>query len=510
MPDFRSMTDEQLRAWTAPAGQPPADVQTPVANAVPDFRSMTDEQLMAWKPSAPQTAVQGENKPTFSGTILPFSKDAQGNVSFDSNAGLIGMAKNAIGMGVESAALPGRVMQEAATPRAEVSDSDVSAMSVPSVMGLASMGTPVNPAVRAGDRAIPGLAKARMAPESAIKPPTAQVLKDTAGKGYDAARNMGVEVRGDAVGGMARNVQSTLEQDGIFAELAPKTFSILKRVTDPPKEASATIANMEAIRRSLQRAGQDFTNPTEQLAASRVIKGLDEFLGGLGPGSTVVRPPSAAPGVVALPSGLPPAGRPEAVAELLKTSRQNYGAAQRSNSLTGALDRANTGILERAEVRAQAANSGRNLDNTIRSKIASLLEKPKEVSGFSDAELAALNKAIDGGPVRNTARMLGNLLGGGGGIGQFGVGAVGAGTGLAYGGIPGAIIGATPAVAGVGAKKLANILAKRSLTQADEAVRANSPLFREMLKNAPKAPANLDQKAAIAKLLLMNALNKKQ
>ncbi|MDP2296700.1 MAG: hypothetical protein Q8M24_14720 [Pseudolabrys sp.] len=47
MPDFRSMTDEQLRAWT-----PQAMAAQPTTNAVPDFRSMTDEQLKAWKPSA--------------------------------------------------------------------------------------------------------------------------------------------------------------------------------------------------------------------------------------------------------------------------------------------------------------------------------------------------------------------------------------------------------------------------------------------------------------------------
>src|SRR5690606_31145109 len=200
-----------------------------------------------------------------------------------------------------------------------------------------------------------------------------------------------------------------------------------------------------------------------------------------------------------------------ATSELFKRGRGNYAAAMRSNDLTGKLDRANTGILERAEVRAQAANSGRNIDNTIRSKVASLLEKPKEVSGFSDPELAALNKVVEGGAGRNTARYIGNLLGGGGGIGQAGIGALGGAGGAAVAGIPGAAVGAiAPAAVGAGAKAIANQLAKRSLNQVDELVRTRSPLYQEALRAADTMPAHLGKKATIAKMLLMEALQGRQ
>src|SRR5690606_18899916 len=100
---------------------------------------------------------------------------------------------------------------------------------------------------------------------------------------------------------------------------------------------------------------------------------------------------------------------------------------------------------ERSEGRASAANSGRNLDNTIRSKVESLLEKPKEVSGFADAELGALERVRDGGKVRNTAREIGNQLGGGGGLGSSMLGLLTGGTAAIAGGNPALLaVGAIP------------------------------------------------------------------
>jgi hypothetical protein len=174
----------------------------------------------------------------------------------------------------------------------------------------------------------------------------------------------------------------------------------------------------------------------------------------------------------------------------------------RSNDLTGVLDRANTGILERAETRAQASNSGRNLDNTIRQKIASLLEKPKEVSGFSEPEVAALNEAIEGSKTRNIARYIGNLAGGGGGLGQAFISALGASIGSPFG-PAGALVGASvPVAAGAGAKTIANILAKRSLGDVDELLRMRSPLYEERLANAPMTAENLAKREALVKILM--------
>lgn len=379
---------------------------------------------------------------------------------------------------VGNAGPSGNVMNDAVIPRA---------------MNFATMATPVNPAVRAGDRAIPGVAGAAT---EKVKPPvpSAQELKAAGGADIQAAKNSGLEVTASSVGDWSRKVQQELFDSGVHPTLAGNTHKILKELEDAPPGSFSTAANLQSLRETLQSVAQNFNADAakDQLAASRAIKSLDEFIPNLNPKDIL-------------------AGTAAATQKMFETGRGNYAAAFRSNDLTGKLDRAKTGILERAEGRAQAANSGRNLDNSIRSRVESLLERPKEVSGFSDKELEALNSVVAGGPVRNSSRYISGWLGGGGGIGQSSAAAIGAAAGASVGGVPGAFIGAAaPTVAGSALKSVANALAKRDLARADELVRMRSPLYKEALKAADTMPAHLGKKAAIAKLLLMDALQGKQ
>jgi hypothetical protein len=452
----------------------PWEAYQPVAQPV------SDGPWAAYAAAAPQTAPQQP----YSGTILPLSKDAQGNIAFDSNAGVVGMVKRAIS-GIGSAvALPGDVY----TGKTSVIGPD--GHTNPEVISrsaeLASLMTPINPAVRAGDRAIPGVAKTLVREEPKV--PTTEQLAAAGKADITAARNSGLEVTADSLANWSRQAQQDLFEKGIHPVDAPATYAKLKELEGAPPGAFVTASNLQSLRESLGHTAQNF-NPNaakDQLAASRSIGGLDKLL-----------PSIDEAGVVA--------GSPAATQKLFETGRGNYAAAMRSNDLTGVLDRANTGILERAEARAQAANSGRNIDNTIRQKIASLLEKPKEVSGYSDAEIAALNDSMGGSKARNIARYIGNVAGGGGGVGQTAVGGLGAGIGATFGGPLGAVVGASiPITTGAGAKTIANILAKRSLGKVDELVRKRSPLYQERLANSPLIASGLPAREAIIRMLLQS------
>jgi hypothetical protein len=348
--------------------------------------------------------------------------------------------------------------------------------------------SPVNPAIRAGDKIIPGAAKAFQA-EKAIVPTTEELAK-AGGESISAAKGSGLELNPQVLSGYSKDLQQGLFDGSMFGKTihpvdAPATFAKLKEIENVPPGSIVTAANLQSLRESLQATAQNF-NPAaakDQLAATLAIKRLDSLL------------PSVAEKDIL-------AGAPAATQNLFEAGRGNYAAGMRSNDITGVLDRANTGILERAETRAQAANSGRNIDNTIRSKVASVLEKPKEISGLSDEELAALNSVVEGGAGRNTARYIANLMGGGGGVGQSGMAAIGAGLGGAGGGIPGAIVGGViPAVVGSGAKAIANALAKRDLRAVDELLRKRSPLFEERLANAEMKPASAESRAAAARFI---------
>ena len=379
---------------------------------------------------------------------------------------------------VSAATLPGDVMAGEASPN-----------DTGRVMDLATLGTPVNPAVRAGDQLIPGVAKAMKAEPAAV--PTTKELAEAGGADISAAKQSGLDLNSSVIANGSKELQQGLFDGSMFGKTihpvdAPATFTKLKELENVPPDSLVTAANLQSLRESLQATAQNF-NPAaakDQLAASLSIKWLDGLLAKVDPQDVL-------------------AGSPAATQKLFERGRGNYAAGQRSNDITGDLDRAVTGIAERAEGRAQAANSGRNLDNTIRSKAESFLEKPKEVSGLSDAEIEGFKHLRDGGAVRNSARYVGNLLGGGGGIGQSGMAAIGAGLGGAGAGIPGALIGgALPAAVGAGAKSIANALAKRDLAKLDELLRKRSPLYEERLANPKMSVKTPEGRAALIRALM--------
>jgi hypothetical protein len=384
-------------------------------------------------------------------------------------------AVRGIASSVKSAAtLPGDVMAGEASPN-----------DTGRVLDMAMMGTPVNPAIRAGDAIVPGVSKSMRAEKAAV--PTTEELAKAGGADIQAAKASGLDVAAPSVADYSRKVQQELFDNGGISPIdAPATFAKLKALEDAPPDAIFTAANLQSFRESLQATAQNF-NPAaakDQLAASRAIKGFDQLIPVLDEASVL-------------------AGAPAATQKLFERGRGNYAAGQRSNDLTGKLDRATTGIVERSEGRAQAVNSGRNLDNNIRTRVESFLEKPKEVSGFSDAELLALEGVRDGGVGRNAARYVSNLLGGGGGAAQSIFAGTGAGVGMLAGGIPGALMGgAAPAVVGAGAKSIANALAKRSINKADELIRKRSPMYEERLANPNMSVATPEGRAALIRALM--------
>lgn len=345
---------------------------------------------------------------------------------------------------------------------------------------LASVTSPINPGVRAGDRMVPGMAR-NVVPASPPVP-TATALKEAAEGGYESARNMGVEVTAGFVQNMGRSIQSGLERDGVFAELAPKTFTILSKLQSAPPGSFSTLANIDAARKALGHAAGDFTNKTEQLAASRAVEQLDNLVSSVASKDVL-------------------AGDAAAAARALEGARGNYAAAMRSNKVTGELDDAVTGAVERGELSARVANSGQNADNSIRQRLASILRSSKESRGYSPEELAKMTRAAEGGAGTNTARFIGNLLGGGGGLGAAVTGGGGALAGLATANPLVGLLATAPAI-GYGVKKIANSLTRKEVEQLDELIRKRSPMYRDAEAGAGVVPVDPEGRAALLRALL--------
>jgi hypothetical protein len=202
-----------------------------------------------------------------------------------------------------------------------------------------------------------------------------------------------------------------------------------------------TVSNLESLRRTLGNAAGSI-DKTERLAAKSAQSKLDDWLANI-PNADVIK------------------GDPQAVSAILKEARANYAASERS----AALDRK----VVRAELRASAANSGQNVANTMRQRIADILINPNERRGYSADEIAQMERIVEGTKPGNLARFGGNMLGGGGGLGMLASGGAGM---LAAGGPQGLAL----PLAGMALKKLSGASTMRQVKILDEMLRSRAPL----------------------------------
>jgi hypothetical protein len=424
-------------------------------------------------PAAPGAFYEQDQRvtaaPGYSGSILPISADAQGNPRFDANAGILGRIIGAF-------KAPGDVY----TGKSPILVDDKPSPDLTGrAIDFASFFGPVGTVTRAA------------MPDSMSKPsvPTAAELKAAGAAGYDKARASGLDISGKAIANLSNDITQFLQgEHGVIPATAPKTYATIDKLAAPPEGGFVTISGLDAARRGLSQVSRE--GGTDGFASGHAVRRIDDFLSSLD--DSAVAPSSN------------PAVSPQNVARILGDARGNYAAAMRSNALTGALDRAPTGIGQRADLSAAASNSGMNVDNLIRQQTRNMMQNPEKMAGFSQPEIDALRQVVEGGAVRNTARHVGNLLGGGGGLGQAVLAGMGAAAGGAAGGGPGAVAGAAlPLAAGVAAKSLQNRLGMRDLNLADMVTRSNSPLYRDMLGAAPADSApTLENNPALWRLLL--------
>jgi hypothetical protein len=380
--------------------------------------------------------------------LFPFSKvKGTGEVQFDQNAGLLGSI-------ISGLTAPGDVATGKLDPN--------SPEAIQRSMDFTMLASPMGAGVKAAETTVPGTLRSLRVGQAPV--PTAEQLKAAGGAGLNAARDMGVDYSAGAVKSMGDDLVQTLNADGFFPEVAPKTFSILSKIqqgpaVEPGSEAVASLSNLITLRKSLQKAAGDVLNPTEQNAASRAIDAVDNFIVAADPASVVAGPAAAA-------------------GPLLSEARGNYAAAMRSNKVADA--------AERAKRDADAANSGLNVGNRTRQVFNSLLKSDKESRGFSKDELALIDEMVAGKHGINLARWASNLLGGGGGLGAQTAGAVGGAVGGALGGFPGMGLGAVAApAAGLGLKMLENKLTQSQARAIDEVIRKRSPLYEKAKETPP-------------------------
>lgn len=268
--------------------------------------------------------------------------------------------------------------------------------------------------------------------------PTTEALKDASKATYNspAVRQTGLPV--NDVRTVGNNAIGKLQNDGFDPINTPDTFRMLARMDGMN---APTVGDVHNLRKGFSRIGQGHvvTNPSETAAAGMATRQLDDYL--------------------------------DTVSPALRDANANYGAAKRSEKVAEA--------LAKAENNAGGANSGQNIDNATRQAIKAILNNPRQRRGFNEAELAQMKQVVRGTATGNTARYIGNLLGGGGGMGQLvTAGALGGG-GYALGDTQGGMAGVAAAIVGGRALKgVANASTARQAAILDDMVRSRAPLAK--------------------------------
>lgn len=271
-------------------------------------------------------------------------------------------------------------------------------------------------------------------------PPTAEALKDAARTGYDGIKNLDVRIKPMSVQNVAQQMQQDFHNEGFRDYLAPKTAGVLDELAQPtPGGSFASFSDLHGMRRALGKAAQS-VDPTEKAAASRAISTFDQYLENI-PQADVLQ------------------GDARVASQLLKQSNANYAAGKRADLLQGKVDA--------ADLQAASANSGANVDNAMRQRVKDILKSPKLSQGFSQDELLQMQRVVRGTATGNVVRTIGNLLGGGGGLGSLvtaGAGAMAAGP-----------IGLAAPVAGTIVKKIGNRMTENQINKLADMIRSRAP-----------------------------------
>jgi hypothetical protein len=270
--------------------------------------------------------------------------------------------------------------------------------------------------------------------------PTIPELKAAARADYNSPEVTSLEVKPTTIKNYGDTAKTVLNNEGFDENVAPKTFGILDKLGKIPTGATVTGQNFNSLRKMLGKAAGSI-EPSEKAAASMAIEHLDNFIPNISKGDVI-------------------AGDVAAASDKLETARGNYSAAKQAGKIDNK--------LVQAEVRAASANSGMNVANTIRQRMADVVLKPKEQRGLLPEEIDAAQAISEGTKTQNTLRAAGNILGGGGGLGTALVGAIG---GVATGG-PGAAL----PLAGFALKALSNRLTINQAQRLSEMIRSRSPL----------------------------------
>lgn len=288
-----------------------------------------------------------------------------------------------------------------------------------------------------------GRAIAGKAPSAA---PSIQELKNEAKRGYQSAAVRELEVAPQSVANAATGIRAHLDAEGFDEIIGTKAHGILKRLENVPAGSTVSGLNLHSIQKTLGKAAGSI-DPQEKAAASMALRELNDFLENI-PAGSVLR------------------GSADDFVSTMREANANYARAMQA----GNIDKK----IITAETRAAAANSGMNVANTIRQRMADVKLNPKQSRGMHPDDIAAAGQIAEGTTAGNLIRKVGNMAGGGGGMGTLVAGAIG--SGAAYAGDTNPIAGLALPALGMAMRGVGNRMTLNQAQKLSEAIRNRAPL----------------------------------
>lgn len=290
--------------------------------------------------------------------------------------------------------------------------------------------------------------------------PSVDELKAAAKQGYKSAAVREFEIESQAVSNAAAGIRAKLDAEGFDEIIGTKAHGILKRLENSPDGSTVSGLNLHSIQKTLGKAAGSM-DPQEKAAAAMALREFNEF-------------------VENVPAGKVLKGSADDFVATMREANGNYSRAMQSANIDQK--------IITAETRAAAANSGMNVANTIRQRMADVKLNPKQNRGMHADDIAAAGQIAEGTTTGNLVRKLGNMAGGGGGMGTLVAGAAGMGAAGAYSGDPSnSFMGLALPAFGLAMRSAGNRMTLNQAHRLAETIRSRAPLASATTKFEERA-----------------------
>lgn len=306
----------------------------------------------------------------------------------------------------------------------------------------------------AGARTLEGLA----ARQAARAVPSAEAVLENAGNTYRGLREMALQpMQQEHLDNLAEAARAKMAKLGPRPVNAPGAYADIEALRTPGTKGQPDVADLVAARQNLKGYFENPMPDPNKAAARIALPMIEKEIETQSP----------------------------AVWQQLQNADKDYSAGRTAQRL----DKREA----KAELRASGEHSGLNYGNKLIQNVHNMLLNDKEARGLTEAERTTL-KNISSGPLFNSIRYAGNLMGGGGGLGALTAGAVGAhlaGHDEAF---------AAP-LTGLGLRLLGNRMVAGRAAKASAQIRARAPFSQAQGILGPQPPMSNAEMALLAGLL---------